>query len=275
MPELPEVETIKNDLRPQVVGRRFERVRLIFPPAVRRPSPQEFLCRLPGRRIKDLARRGKYLLFRLSDGSSLILHFKMSGLLRLGSPGHDRVTAIFYLDDGEKLFFCDQRKFGSLWLVEDEDSVIGKLGLEPLDPSFTPGLLQSLLSRRRVPIKVLLCDQEVIAGIGNMYADEALFAAGIHPLRRADTLLEEEIHRLQRTIREVLKGGIESKGASTDTYRRPDGQTGAAHLGFKVAHRGGQPCPRCGTLIQRIPLRGRGTYFCPLCQPPEPQPKLL
>ncbi len=275
MPELPEVETIKNELLPQVVGRHFAQVNLLWKAALRRPSVAEFLQRLPGRGIEGLSRRGKYLLFHLSGGSSLILHFKMSGLLRLGSPGSDAVTAIFYLDDGQKLFFCDRRKFGSIWLVKDVNLVLGKLGPEPLSPSFTSELLRVTVSRRRVPIKVLLCDQSVIAGIGNMYADEALFAAGVHPMRRGDTLLEGEIQRLHQAIKEVLERGIKNKGASTDTYRRPGGERGIAHHGFKVAHRVGQPCPQCGTPIERIFLRGRGAYFCPLCQPTEPQPRLL
>lgn len=267
MPELPEVETIKNELLPQVTGRSFVWVSLSFPQAVRQPSAEEFLHRLPGRRIEKIQRRGKYLLFRLSEANNLILHFKMSGLLRLGSPKTDPVIAAFYLDDGQELYFCDRRRFGNIWLVENESSVIGELGPEPLSPSFTPEVLQVSTSRRRVPIKVLLCEQQVIAGIGNMYADEALFAARIHPLRRSNTLLEEEIQNLHWAIRKVLEGGIKNKGASTDTYRHLDGEEGKAHLDFKVAHRGGQPCLHCETPIQRTPLRRRGTYFCPACQP--------
>ena len=278
MPELPEVETIKNELLPQLTGRYFREVTLLWPEAVHEPSPGEFCRRLPGQRVVNIQRRGKYLLFRLSSEEMLILHLKMSGLLLLkpaSSTYPNYTTAIFHLDNGQRLYFCDRRKFGSIWLVRDEERVIGKLGPEPLEPDFTSEVLAKLLHSHRVPIKALLCDQTVIAGIGNMYADEALFAARIHPLRKANSLSEEEIKRLHQTIREVLWKGIRSKGASTDTYLRPGGETGKAHFEFQVAHRGGKPCYNCGTLIQRIELRSRGTYFCPNCQPAEIQTRLF
>jgi formamidopyrimidine-DNA glycosylase len=270
MPELPEVETIKNELAPQVTGHCLIGVELFQPKAVHEPSPEAFCQRLIGQEIMTLRRRGKYLLFQLSDGQTLILHLMMSGVLLLKdvSQGSEKHTsAIIRLDGDSDLHFVDQRRFGAMWLTEDENKVIGKLGSEPLDASFTPAVLGNLSSRRRVPIKVVLCDQHAITGIGNMYADEALFAARIHPLRKANTLSFDEIERLHRGIVKVLQGGIKHQGASINTYRRPAGGTGMAHLEFQVAHRRGEYCPNCGSPIQRVSLRGRGTYFCARCQP--------
>ncbi len=274
MPELPEVETIKNELLPRVAGCHFTDVTLLWPGVVREPSPEEFCRRLVGQGIEDIRRRGKHLLFQLSGGETLILHLRMSGLLLLKPLSAETgpyTTAIFRLDNGKGLHFSDRRRFGAMWLVQDENKIVGKLGPEPLDSSFTPQVLSKLVGQRRVPIKVLLCDQSLIAGIGNMYADEALFCARIHPLKKAKALSIEEIERLYHAIRETLKKGIAGKGASTDTYRRPDGEPGTAHSEFQVAHRGGEDCYSCGTPVQRVPLRGRGTYFCPDCQPGEPQ----
>ena len=278
MPELPEVETIKNELAPQVVGRCVIGVSLFWRDAVREPSPAEIRQRLIGQRIESIRRRGKYLLLQLSDGETLILHLKMSGVLLIKPTSQkleNHTTAIFHLDGGGDLHFIDQRKFGSMWLVKDENTVVGKLGPEPLDASFTLAILRKISSQHRIPIKVLLCDQHAIAGIGNMYADEALFAARIQPLKKANALSDDEIERLHAAIIEVLERGIKSKGASTDTYRRPDGKTGSAHTEFNVAHRNGEACPDCGSPIQRVSLRGRGVYFCPNCQRDEPQPRLL
>jgi len=153
--------------------------------------------------------------------------------------------------------------------VKDADSVVGKLGPEPLEAGFTPQVLAQCLAKRTAPIKALLSDQTFIAGIGNMYADETLFAAAIHPLRRGGSLSSEEVEHLHRAIQQVLWSAIGNKGASVDTYLRPDGTLGTAHFQFQVAHRlGGKLCPVCGTPIERIPIRNRGTYFCPKCQPP-------
>ena len=269
MPELPEVETIKNDLLPQLVGHRFTEVALHWPRAVRKPSPEEFRQRLKGQGISELGRRGKYLIFHLSGGESLILHLRMSGSLILKSTSTEPVRysrGIFTLDNGYELHFVNPRKLGVMWLVADESEITGKLGPEPLEPSFTPGLLSRLLHQRKAPIKALLCDQKVIAGVGNMYADEALFASQIHPLERGGNLSEEEVTRLHHSISNVLRSAIASAGASTSDYRRPDGSPGEAQFSFKVAHRGGKPCLICGIPIQRIPIRNRGSYFCPNCQ---------
>ncbi len=268
MPELPEVETIKNELAPHILGRRITGVTLLWEGIVRRPSVEEFRSRLIGRRLTGLARNGKYLSLRLSSGEVLVIHLKMSGslLLKANSPDGRFIRAIIHLEDGIELFFRDPRKFGAMWLVGDEKLVTGKLGPEPLEADFTPEVLAQRLRNRAAPIKALLCDQSLIAGVGNMYADEALFAAKIHPLRPGGSLSIDEIKRLHKAIRQVLRAAIGNKGASVLNYYRPGGELGTAHYQFKVAHRGGETCPNCGTPIQRIPIRNRGSYFCPKCQ---------
>jgi len=269
MPELPEVETIKRELAPMVVGRSFSGVTLNWPKAVQIPSPEAFSRSLVGKKVEKVDRRGKYLILRLATGEALILHLRMSGSLLLRSSSGEPDSyfrTIFLLDNGVELCFRDPRKFGMMWLVNDEHSVVGKLGPEPLEPGFTPEVLAQRLSNRSAPIKAVLCDQVALAGVGNMYADEALFAAGIHPLKRANSLSKEEILRLHMAVRQVLEEAIAGSGASTRDYRRPSGEPGAAQYAFRVAHRGGQPCPVCSTPIKRIPIRNRGTYFCPRCQ---------
>ena len=272
MPELPEVETIKNELLPHIVGHRITGITLLWDGIVRQPSVEEFRSHFIGQKITGITRRGKYLIFNLTDGQVLIIHLKMTGslLLKSASAEPDKfIRAIFYLDGGRALHFRDPRKLGVMWLVEDTNSIVGKLGPEPLEAGFTPQLLLKRLNNRTAPIKALLCDQSFIAGIGNMYADEALFAAGIHPLRPGGKLSPDEVKRLHDTIQQVLWSAIGNKGASVDTYFRPGGELGTAHFEFKVAHRGGKPCPVCGTPIERIPIRNRGSYFCPKCQPEE------
>jgi len=271
MPELPEVETIKNELLPHIVGRRVNGVTLFWAGLVRQPSIEEFFSRLIGQRLTGLTRRGKYLIFSLTNGEVLIIHLKMTGSLLLKSALAEAdkfVLAIIHLDKETEIHFRDPRKLGVMWLVEDEDSVVGKLGPEPLEAGFTPQVLTQRLANRTAPIKALLPDQTFIAGIGNMYADEALFAAGVHPLRSGRSLSSEEVEHLHRAIQQVLWSAIGNKGASVDTYLRPDGTLGTAHFQFQVAHRlSGKLCPVCGTPIERIPIRNRGSYFCPKCQP--------
>ncbi len=266
MPELPEVETIKNELSPHLIGHTITAVTLFDNKIVRQPSVEEFSSRLIGQKISGIKRRGKYLIFGLASGGSLIIHLKMTGSLWLKPP--PRFTrAIIHLDDDTKIYFRDPRKFGVMWLVAGENSLGDKLGPEPLEVSFTAKVLAKRLSKRTAPIKALLCDQHLVAGIGNMYADEALFGAKIHPLRAGGSLSAEEVKRLHHAIRQVLKAAIKRKGASTDTYFRPSGEIGTAHLRFRVAHRRGESCPVCGTPLQRLPIRNRGSYFCPKCQP--------
>jgi formamidopyrimidine-DNA glycosylase len=232
------------------------------------PSPEDFSRCLIDQTIEKLDRRGKYLILRLASGEALILHLRMSGSLLLDPQGETDPysRAVFLLDDGARLYFRDPRKLGRMWLVKDENAVVAKLGPEPLGSGFTVEVLSERAKKRSAPIKAVLCDQTFLAGVGNMYADEALFAAGIHPLRKANSLSPKEIARLHRALCRVLKEAIDSHGASIYDWWRPDGQPGTAQFVFKVAHRGGQPCSVCATPIRRIPIRKRGTYFCPRCQ---------
>jgi len=270
MPELPEVETIKNELLPHIVGYHIIGVTLFWDGIVRQPSVEEFCSRLVGQRITEVARRGKYLILGLTSNEVLIIHLKMTGSLVLqpvSAEPNKFTRAILYLDKETQLHFRDPRKLGRMWLVEDKNTIVGKLGPEPLEVSFTPQLLAQRLNNRTAPIKALLCDQTLIAGIGNMYADEALFAAKIHPLRLGKGLSQDEVERLHRAIQQVLWSAIGNKGASVDTYIRPGGELGTAHFQFQVAHcLSGRLCPVCGTPIERIVVRNRGTYFCPKCQ---------
>jgi formamidopyrimidine-DNA glycosylase len=268
MPELPEVETIKNELLPYVIGRSISGVTLFWERMLRQPSLAEFYCRISGQKITRITRRGKYLIFSLSSGDFLIIHLKMSGSLLIGKDTPPRYTrAAIHLDDGTSIFFRDPRKFGKMQLVVDISVILNKLGPEPLESDFTPQLLAQRLSKRKAPIKSVLIDQAFIAGVGNMYADEALFSAGIYPLRPANSLSKEEVQRLHQAIQGALKAAIVDKGASVNTYFRPGGETGSAHFQFRVAHRGGKSCPICGKTIERISIRQRGSYFCPGCQP--------
>jgi len=269
MPELPEVETVKNELAPQITGRKITGVTLIWEGIVKQPSAADFRSRLIGQKITSLSRRGKYLFFHLTGDDLLVLHLKMSGSLLISQDSAEppRYTrAILHLDEGINIFFCDPRKFGVMRLVKDGSTITAKLGPEPLETEFTPQVLAQRLSNRKAPLKALLCDQSVIAGIGNMYADEALFATGIHPLRAGGSLSPDEINRLHHAIQEILWAAIGNKGASIVNYYRPGGETGTAHFEFKVAHGQGKSCPNCGNPINRITVRNRGTYFCPRCQ---------
>jgi len=268
MPELPEVETIKRDLEQKIIGRRFTAVTLLWPKMLQTPTLEAFERGIISQSIVSMDRRGKYLIFRLSNDKCLILHLRMSGSLHLDAAceNYAYVRATFTFDDGAKLYFRDTRKFGTIWLVADESEVVSKLGPEPLESDFTVDILKSILKKSSAPIKAALCDQTLIAGIGNMYADEALFAAALHPLRKADSLSPAEVKRLHRAIRSVLQEAIVGGGASISDYCRPDGKPGEAQLAFKVAHQRGKLCPSCRTPIERIVVRQRGTYFCPACQ---------
>ncbi len=266
MPELPEVETIKIGLRPLVAGLRILGAEVLRAGAVKAPPAEDFCRGLAGSRILGVERRGKYLLFPLEDGRYLIVHLKMTGVLLWDGGDVPYVSARITLEGGHRLVFQDRRRLGALWLVADPNTVVGGLGPEPLGPEFTPEAFRERLEKRSAPIKALLLDQHFLAGLGNMYADEALFQARLHPLKKAKALSAAETAGLHRAIREVLSRAIALKGASVDTYRLPDGGKGGAHLVFQVAHRRGLPCPVCSTPIESLTLRGRGAYFCPSCQ---------
>ncbi len=266
MPELPEVETIKNELLPHVLNRTIKSVDVFWDRMVKQPSVKDFKKQVVGQKITALSRRGKYLFFHLSGGNVLVMHMKMTGSLVMNSKDTKYARAVLYLDNGKAVYFHDPRKFGKMWLEKDTKTVISQLGPEPLDKDFTPAALEKILSKRTAPIKPILLDQSIIAGIGNMYADESLFAARIHPEKPANKLTRVEVNRLHAAIQSVLQKALKNKGASVRNYIRPDGAPGAAHEEFNVAHGVGKNCPRCHTPIQRIVVRGRGTYFCPKCQ---------
>ena len=270
MPELPEVETVKNELIPLLVGQKIRGVTLNWEKMVEQPSVIEFQNEIKGRCIMDLYRRGKYLILELDEGWSLVIHLRMTGTLEVAdnpdkTPLYSR--AVIHLNGDRHIFFRDPRKFGRMKLVRDTISVLGKLGLEPLTSCFTPVALKKVLAGRKAPIKVVLLEQNIIAGIGNMYADEALFVAHIHPLKQTASLTDAEIGRLHTAIMRVLVLGIELKGASVSNYLRPGGEKGGAQHQFKVAHRRNKDCYRCGKPLNYIKVRGRGSCYCPYCQP--------
>jgi formamidopyrimidine-DNA glycosylase len=269
MPELPEVETVKNQLSPLVIGHCILGVSLLWDKIVKEPSPKEFIFRITKEKITGIARHGKYLIFDLSSGDKLIIHLKMTGSLILQKDGVEPpkfTRAVIHLDDGQSIYFRDPRKFGVLKLLKDTKEIDSKLGPEPLEERFTLKSFAERLANRTAPIKALLLDQKFVAGVGNMYADEALFAARIDPRRNSNSLTKSEIRRLYNAVREALIAGIKYGGASIVTYYHPDGSRGTAQQHFNVAHGQKKSCPACGGLIKRIVVRGRGTYYCPKCQ---------
>jgi formamidopyrimidine-DNA glycosylase len=272
MPELPEVETVVGELRPHLVGRRILGADVLWHRTIAMPDPVTFAARLHGTQITGLGRRGKYLLFTLDSGDVLIIHLRMTGRLEI-VPGDSpvrtgpHVRARFDLSGGESLVFTDARKFGRIWLAREPEEVLGSLGPEPLDWQFDAARLAGQIRRRRVAIKALLLDQSVVAGIGNIYADEALFLAGIHPLRPGCSLTDGEIDRLRDAIRQVLQEAISQQGTTLRDYRPPYGLEGAYQHQLRVYQQTGRPCPRCGTTIERIRVTQRSTHFCPHCQP--------
>jgi formamidopyrimidine-DNA glycosylase len=269
MPELPEVETVKRELSPHVIGRTITGLTFEWEGIVKKIPVPEFRQAVIGQTIEALKRRGKYLFFVLAGGKYLVLHLKMTGSLLVQPTGTEFpkfTRAVLHLDNKTDIVFRDPRKFGIMRLVDTPESVVGKLGPEPLESDFTVAVLKQRFANRKLAMKALLCNQEVIAGIGSMYADEVMFDTGIHPVRLPESLTEEEREALHEAIRRILDAAIVNKGASVQNYYRPDGSKGTAHFEFNVAHRGGQPCKSCGTPIERIVVGGRGTYYCPRCQ---------
>jgi formamidopyrimidine-DNA glycosylase len=270
MPELPEVETIRNILRfgkedqPSLLGKLIQSAQVLWSRSLAFPTPSEFQERISGQTILDIGRRGKFLIFYLSD-NMLIMHLRMSGDIFVMPEAHplaayDRV--VFHLDGSVRLAFNDMRKFGRVWLVEDAQQVLGGLGPEPLDISLSQEIFYERLCSAHRQLKPLLLDQSFIAGMGNIYTDEALHRAHLHPLERSNLLSLEQGIRLFECMRKVLEDGILRNGASIDwVYRGGDFQNY-----FRVYQRTGQPCLECGTPIVRILVGQRGTHFCPTCQ---------
>jgi formamidopyrimidine-DNA glycosylase len=282
VPELPEVETIRRQLAELLPGRTVARAEVDDPLLVSPEDPLAFSAQVEGRRIESVGRRGKYLLVELDSGDTLAMHLRMTGRLhwRPGAPADDDgerfLRARFDLDDGSSVTFGDMRRFGRAWIVpatlEDREGYwSARVGIEPLSPRFTGRVLARLLEGRRGPIKAVLLNQALVAGLGNMYVDEALFQARIHPLRPAGTLDAGEIRRLHRAIRDRLAAAVEAGGASIDSYRDSLGERGTMQDLLRVHLHEGDPCPRCGTTIRKTRVAQRGTYWCPHCQP-EPPP---
>jgi formamidopyrimidine-DNA glycosylase len=254
-----------------LTGRRFERVEIVDPRLTRPEDPLEVAAELVGERVQAVDRRGKYLIVRFESGRALVVHLRMTGnLLHLAELTEDpHRRAAVQLDDGTVLAYRDVRRFGT-WLLaepgEAEPYLDARLGREPLAQAFTSKRLGEALAGRRTPVKAAILDQRRLAGVGNIYADEALWRARIHPLRPAGELDEDELRALHRGIRAALNAGITRQGATLRDYRTPDGGSGRMQHEFKVYGREGEPCERCGRPIEKIRAAGRGTWFCPGCQ---------
>ncbi|GAC1449581.1 MAG: bifunctional DNA-formamidopyrimidine glycosylase/DNA-(apurinic or apyrimidinic site) lyase [Ktedonobacterales bacterium] len=271
MPELPEVEYVARQLRHALIGRTITAVQVLWPRAVANVDLSEFAARIVGQRISGVGRRAKYLLVELSGGDVLVVHRRMSGNLILARPDEDvaYTRASFGLDDGRRLVFTDPRKFGRLAIVAADElpALLGALGPEPLEEAFTPAALAVRLAGRARAINAVLLDQTAMAGLGNIYTDEALFRAGIHPLRPAASLVAAEVAALHAGIRGALLMGIEHGGTTFGRHRDIYNEAGTNLDHLDVYRRAGQPCHHCGAAIERIVVAQRGTHFCPRCQP--------
>lgn len=272
MPELPEVQHATDSLAAQIMGCQFSGiVKLDWERMVETPSPEVFRELLAGRVVVGARRRAKWILLELDGGWTLALHLRMSGHLTVedasAEPG-PYVHLAIGLTDGRQVFFHDTRKFGRARLLDVAGlgSLDGAHGVEPLDPTFTPELLGELIRKRSRQLKPLLLDQNVVAGIGNIYADEALWRAQLHPLRSSSTLDLQEIERLHDAIRSALESGLRNGGSTLRDYRNAYGEAGTNQQHFFAYDRHGQPCQRCGAMIIKTFVGQRGTHYCPECQ---------
>jgi len=271
MPELPEVETIRRQLEPEITGARIADAEVLDERWTRPESPREVEKLLAGRTIEAVERRGKYLLLRLEGGRTLAMHLRMTGNLLLvdGAEDPPYLRAQLWLDGGGRLLFTDTRRFGHAVVLDDgelDEYFAARLGVEPLSDSLTAEELCRRAAGRRAPLKSFLLNQLGVAGIGNIYADEALHRAELHPLSPAGSMKPKDCERLRVGIVDALEAGLRSGGASIDDYRDSRGEQGAMQDEFLVHTREGEPCPRCGADIERIVVAGRSTYFCPSCQ---------
>jgi formamidopyrimidine-DNA glycosylase len=271
MPELPEVETVVRGLREPLIGHTIQSMWYDWENTIHSPHSAEFSARIEGQTVQAINRRAKYILIEL-DTDVLIVHLKMTGRLYVADNDEHQtadkwVHVRFDLDKGKQLRFSDSRKFGKVYLTDDTSKLLGHLGPEPLEDAFTLDIFRSRLNGRSKIIKALLLDQTFVAGIGNIYADEALFRAGIHPTVKANQLSDQDTELLHQTIRDTLFAGIHHEGASINWYRKPDGTKGNSQNHFYVYGQDDKPCQNCGTIINKIRVAQRGTHFCPNCQP--------
>ena len=274
MPELPEVQTVVGELGQRLVGRRFAPgAQALWARTIGHPSPMAFAERLAGQRVGGVRRRAKYILIELEGTDLLVVHLRMTGNLHFadtGAPEHPHLRARLPLEDGEELRFADMRKFGRLYLGTPDELAgvipLGTLGPEPLEPDFSPKRLGSALAGKRGQIKPVLLDQTVVAGLGNIYVDEALFRAGIDPRRAAGSLTPAEVEVLHAGIQAALQQALGNGGTSFRDYLSTWGRKGSNQDELMVFRRHGEPCPRCGNPLERIVVGGRGTHLCPTCQ---------
>jgi formamidopyrimidine-DNA glycosylase len=269
MPELPEVETIRSQLEPVLTGRRIEAAEILDPRWTEPVPPGDVEQSVAGRRIEAIERRGKWLLMRLEGARTLIMHLRMTGNLLAGPADERYLRARFRLDDGSELSFTDQRRFGTGALVEDADLEAFfaiRAGIEPLTEELSADAILQLASGRTAPLKSFLLSQSGIAGIGNIYADEALWRAELHPLSSTGSMKPNQAEALRAGIVGALEAGLANGGASIDDYLDARGEKGSMQDEFLVHRREGKPCPRCETEIRRIVIGGRSSYFCPGCQ---------
>jgi formamidopyrimidine-DNA glycosylase len=272
VPELPEVETVRRRLAPVLEGRSLERVVIADVRLTRPVDPAPVAAELEGERVARVDRRGKYLIVRFESGRALLVHLRMTGAFLVGAHDDDpHRRAVVRLDDGTAIAYRDVRRFGTWLLLEPEEVdayLDSKVGREPLADAYRAKHLAERLRGRRAPVKAAILDQRTVAGVGNIYADEALWRARVHPLTPAAALEPDEVAAVYRGIRAALRAGIERQGSTLRDYRLPDGAEGGAQHEFKVYGRGGEPCDRCGTPIDKIRVAGRGTWYCPACQRP-------
>ncbi len=274
MPELPEVETFVRELAPDLLGRTITHATVYWPRIIATPIAEDFPTLIAGQRFVTFGRRAKYMLFGLHSGLTLIVHLRMTGHLNVISSDAEidkHTHVVMTLDDGRSLHYQDSRKFGRLWLVGDVAPLLRKLSAEPMSDAFTPQWLTERLQGRNAAIKALLLDQSISAGVGNIYADEALHLAKLHPTRTGGSLTLAEIVSLHAAIRNVLQAGIDHHGSSLGgsvivNYRRPSGEQGSMQDEFQVYDRAGKPCQHCGGMIEKIVVAQRGTHFCAGCQ---------
>ncbi len=282
MPELPEVETIRSDLKKKILNKKIKKVEVRLPKIV---HPENFAVTIKNNTFTDITRRGKLMIFHLGSGGCMLVHLKMTG--QLVYRDHGSITAgghsqkgmgldlpnkyshvIFILEDGSQLFFNDLRQFGYLRIVDQAelDVVLAKFGIEPLSPDFTATRWSELLKNRKTNIKAFLLNQAVVTGIGNIYADEVLFASHVLPTRTVDSLTQREKTAIYKNIRAIIKKAIDHRGTTFNDYVDADGKKGSFIQFLKVFHKDGQPCPDCGAIIQKTRVAGRGTHFCGECQ---------